>query len=165
MIALADAEDALTLFTEGIAGRYFHVKATSEFNPARLEIDAESSALTPDTLYLPEQIDYPDPAGYRVLAMEQLGLREFGSYQFRMETARARLPELNQAEPEAHTLRESDLTTFYRHAQFPILLKRLHAACEKFRVRQCLINRYPGFSSASAAIRAVPVYQHQPGAG
>ncbi len=146
MIALADAEDTLTLFTEGIAGRYFHVKATSEFNPARLEIDAESSALTPDTLYLPEQIEYPDPAGYRVLAMEQLGLREFGSYRFSIDTARKRLPQLNDEEPEHHSLRESDLTTFYRHARFPALLKRLHAACEKHRIRQCLTQRYPGFS-------------------
>ena len=132
------------------------------------EIDPESSALTPDTLYLPEQIDYPDPAGYRVLAMEQLGYREFGSYRFRIDAARQRIPALSASAPAPGSVRESDLTTFYRHARFPALLKRLHSVCERYRIRQCLLQRYPGFRrhqqpfarfrhAGSAAIQSDPL--------
>jgi hypothetical protein len=145
VIQLADSEDTLTLFTEGLAGRYFHVKAISEFNPLRLEIDDGNGAATQDTIYLPEQIEYPDSAGYRVLAMEQLGYREFGSYQFRIDIALQRIPGLAQLTPAQQITRESDLATFYRHVEHPGLLKRLHASCEKVRMLACLKQRYPGF--------------------
>ncbi len=158
MIQLVDSEDTLTLFTEGIAGRYFHIKATAEFNPARLEIDEHSGSATQDTIYLPEQIEYPDSAGYRVLAMEQLGYREFGSYQFRIDVALQRIPGLAQLTPAQQSTRESDLATYYRHVQHPGLLKQLHASCEKYRVLACLKQRYPGFQRHQQAFAR---YRHR----
>jgi len=145
VIELADSEDTLTLFTEGIAGRYYHIKATAEFNPLRLELDPDRGTLTPDTIYLPEALDYAEPAGYRVLAMEQLGFREFGSYRFTLEKARQAIPQLAELTAPERSIRESDLATFYRHVEHPALLQRLHACCEKHRVLACLNQRYPGF--------------------
>ena len=38
MIELAEVESRLALFAEGIAGRYYHIKPSSEFASRRLAI-------------------------------------------------------------------------------------------------------------------------------
>jgi len=146
VIELADAEETLTLFTEGIAGRYLHVKATSEFAGNRLGLDTVTSALTIDTIYLPEALEYPDPAAFRVLTLEQLGYREFGSFAFSLEEARRRIPPLAALHPPEPAVRESDFALFYRHVKHPGILRLLHAVCERARVLACLARRYPGMA-------------------
>ena len=95
MAELAACEDTLSLFTEGIAGRYFHIKATDEFaNARRLLFDTARAAQSSDAIYLPEQVDAPDHSCYRVLVMEQLGLRECGTFSFRIADGLAQVPEL-----------------------------------------------------------------------
>ena len=54
-IELAEVEASLALFAEGIAGRYYHIAATSEFAGRRVRLEPGASALTRDTLYLPER--------------------------------------------------------------------------------------------------------------
>ena len=146
MIRLADVESALALFAEGIAGRYYHIKASSEFTSRRLIVSPGQATLTRDAVFLPESLDYTDPAGYRVLTLEQLGYEEFGSFEFSLPEARRHIPELSAlAEPEA-TVRESDFTLFYRHVAHPAVLQRLHASCERARVAVRLLQRYPGLA-------------------
>ncbi|MGE0624577.1 MAG: nitric oxide reductase activation protein NorD [Pseudomonadales bacterium] len=147
MVALVDVESALTLFAEGIAGRYYHVKSTAEFSSRRFDLDTSSSAIAPDTLYVPEQIDYPDGAGYRVLVMLQLGQREFGTFRFDMATARRRLPTLEHLGVPEPRPRESDYALFFRHVPHPALLKRIFLAVEQIRIVSRLLERYPGLAA------------------
>ena len=146
MILLADAEDALTLFTEGIAGRYLHIKASAEFLSPRLDLDHGDASLGSDTVYVPDALDYDDSAAFRVLVLEQLGYREFGSYRFSLATARARIPALAALPEPRQTLRESDFALFYRHVEHPGMLRHVHAATERARVLACLGERYPGMA-------------------
>ena len=94
-VKLADVEAPLALFTEGIAGRYLHLRSREEFsvNP-RLNINLFTSAQTLDSVFLPEQLATEYPSAYRVLVMQQLGQRECGTFGFRLSEALDRLPEL-----------------------------------------------------------------------
>ena len=50
MQQLADIEESLTLFTEGIAGRYLHIKASEEFvSHLGLKLDLLGAGQTQDT--------------------------------------------------------------------------------------------------------------------
>lgn len=147
MVALVDVEAALTLFAEGIAGRYYHVKSTAEFVSRRFDLEASRSAIAPDTVYVPDEIDYPDGAGYRVLVMLQLGQREFGTFRFELATARARLPALAHLTTPEPRPRESDYALFFRHVAHPALLKHLFVAVEQLRVVARLVARYPGLTT------------------
>ena len=49
MVALVDVEVALTLFAEGIAGRYYHIKPTSEFHSRHIDLPADQTAMASDT--------------------------------------------------------------------------------------------------------------------
>ena len=49
MVALIDVEAALTLFAEGIAGRYYHIKPTSEFASRQFSLDDDQTAMAVDT--------------------------------------------------------------------------------------------------------------------
>jgi len=122
VVALVEVESALTLFAEGIAGRYYHIKSTDEFASRRFELDGSHAALAPDAVYVPSEIDYPDGAGYRVLVMLQLGQREFGTFRFDIATARLRLPALRRLSAPEPRPRESDYALFFRHVDHPALL-------------------------------------------
>ena len=93
-IALADVESSLALFAEGIAGRYLHIRSNQEFtaNP-KLTLE-ESGGQNSDTLFLPESVATTHASTYRVLAMEQIGLRECDTLSFRMQTAVEQIPSL-----------------------------------------------------------------------
>lgn len=160
MVALVDVEAALTLFAEGIAGRYHHIKSTAEFASRRFELAEDQSAMAPDAVYLPEVLDYPDSAGYRVLVMLQLGQREFGTFRFNLATAADRLPVLGRLKEPEPRLRESDYARFFRHVSHPALLKRLFLAVEQFRVVARLLDRYPGLAAHLARYRN---HRHPPG--
>lgn len=154
MIALVDVETELTLFAEGIAGRYYHIKPTSELTSRSLDLDDGQTAMATDTVWVPDALDYPDAAGFRVLVMQQLGQREFGTYRFLMDTARQRIPLLAAFTPPDERLRESDFATFFRHVEVPGLLKRLFAICEDVRIEARLLVRYPGLKRHLVRFRA-----------
>ena len=156
MIELADVESPLTLFAEGIAGRYYHIKATSEFSSRRFTLSPEAAALSRDTIFVPETLDYPDSAAYRVLVLHQLGQQEFGTFDFKVSVAREVIPEFASLAAPAAALRESDFEFFYRHVEHPRVLQRLFTSCERARIAACVAARYPGVK------RHVEAYQkHQ----
>lgn len=147
MLALADTEDTLALFCEGIAGRYFHIKASDEFaNHRRLSLGPQETGQTSDTLFLPEQLDGPDRASYRVLAMEQIGLRECGTFEFRMPAALAQIPALRElhATPRGATARTGDFHLLFGSFAQPGLAADIFNLLEKARVLAHLRRTYPG---------------------
>ncbi len=154
MVALIDVEAALTLFAEGIAGRYYHIKPSSEFASRQFTLDDGQTAMGVDTVYVPDELDYPDSAAYRVLVMLQLGQKEFGTYRFNLAGAAERIPRLAElAAPDAR-IRASDFTLFFAHAPHPGLLKRLFLVCEQVRITARLLARYPGLERHLESYRA-----------
>ena len=129
MVALIDVESALTLFAEGIAGRYYHIKPTSEFSNRQFALADDQTAMAVDTVFVPDELDYPDAAAYRVLVMLQLGQKEFGTYRFDLTTAKQRLPRLAEFKAPDSRTRASDFALFFAHAPHPGLLKRLFSLC------------------------------------
>ncbi len=146
MVALVDVEAALTLFAEGIAGHYYHIKPVSEFGQRQFSLEDDQTAMAVDTVYVPDELDYPDPAAYRVLVMLQLGQKEFGTYRFDFEEARGRIPALSKLPTPDVRLRASDFTAFFSRVPHPGLLKRLFLACEEARITYRLLGRYPGLA-------------------
>lgn len=144
MIELAPLEERLALFAEGIAGRYFHVKPTGEFAGRRLVLADDRAALAGDTVYLPEQLDGPDATAYRVLTLQQLCHRAFGTGAFRMEVAVARLPGLGDRDAPTLGHRASDFERFYHQFPRPALASRLFHLCERVRIDTLMVAAYPG---------------------
>ncbi|MGD8830618.1 MAG: hypothetical protein PVF57_08440 [Pseudomonadales bacterium] len=153
MVALIDVEAALTLFAEGIAGHYYHIKPTSEFASRYFETPTEHSVLAADTVYVPDELDYPDPAGYRVLVMLELGRKEFGTFHFDMATAARRIPALAALPAPTQRPRESDYTRFFRHVSHPAAFRQIFHACEQARIVARLLARYPGLERHLARFR------------
>jgi hypothetical protein len=144
---LADHEATLALFTEGIAGRDFHIKASDEFaSHRRLALGVEATGQTSDTLFLPEQLDAPDRGSYRVLVMEQIGLRECGTFAFRMATALERSPLLRShyRPPRGVTPRTGDFHLLFGSFAQPGLAADIFNLLEKSRVLAHLRRTYPG---------------------
>jgi len=147
VLELSDIEDTLTLFTEGIAGRYFHLKTSDEFSShRRLALGDDGTGQTSDTLYLPQQLDAPDRGSYRVLIMEQLGLRECGTFGFRMQRALQTVAALNQLYQPANntTPRTGDYQLLFSSFAQPPLAADIFNLLEKSRVLGHLHRTYPG---------------------
>ena len=147
MQLLADHEDTLALFAEGIAGRYFHIRASDEFGGhKRFTLGAEGTGQSSDTVYLPEQLDAPDRAGYRVLLMEQLGLRECGTFSFRLEQALAQVPALAERyqAPKTASPRVGDYHLLFGAFDQPGLAAELFNLFERARILGHLARTYPG---------------------
>ena len=147
-IALADVESSLALFAEGIAGRYLHIRSNQEFaaNP-KLTLE-ESSSQNSDTLFLPESVATTHASTYRVLAMEQIGLRECDTLSFRMETAVEQIPSLLQRfqpDPNAGP-RVGDYRLLFTSFSQPALAEDLFLLFEETRIQAHLQRAYPGLT-------------------
>ena len=147
-IALADVESSLALFAEGIAGRYLHIRSNQEFaaNP-KLTLE-ESSSQNSDTLFLPESLAPTHASPYRVLAMEQIGLRECDTLSFRMETAVEQIPSLLQRfqpDPNAGP-RVGDYRLLFTSFSQPALAEDLFLLFEETRIQAHLQRAYPGLT-------------------
>ena len=146
-IHLADVESALTLFTEGIAGRYLHIRGTEEFklNP-RLNLDMGAMGQSHDTLFLPEELATATPAGYRVLVMDQLGLRECGTLKFRMAKALEQIPDLaNRYQPRKDlSPRTGDYRILFDSFDQPNIAERLFLLLDQARIQAYMVSTYPG---------------------
>lgn len=105
-VGLADVQRLLSLFAQGLAGRYLHLRPAGLLGPdapagpfalreaRRIGLVADGSALV-----LPETIaDFPvarhNYGAYRVAVLHQLGYLENGSFAFSLDAARARIPGL-----------------------------------------------------------------------
>ena len=147
-IALADVESSLALFAEGIAGRYLHIRSNQEFaaNP-KLTLE-ESGGQNSDTLFLPESVATTHASTYRVLAMEQIGLRECDTLSFRMETAVEQIPSLLerfQPDPNAGP-RVGDYRLLFTSFSQPTLAEDLFLLFEETRIQAHLQRAYPGLT-------------------
>ena len=147
VVALADVEAALALFAEGIAGRYLHIRSNQEFatNP-RLQLNAETSGQNSDTLFLPESVHSENACAYRVLVMEQIGLRECDTLGFRMKAALAQIPELtSRYKPNADAgPRIGDYRLLFDCFSQPALAEDLFLLFEETRIQTHLQRGYPG---------------------
>ncbi|MFP6796045.1 MAG: VWA domain-containing protein [Pseudomonadales bacterium] len=146
MTTLAEVERPLALFAEGIAGRYFHIRNLSERSDAEVRVsDASHDAYS---IYLPGSVDYfsipeSNAATYRLMVLQQLGFREFGTYSFDINQARRECADLREHElPDQH--RESDLELLFRHFEYPFLARRLFTVIETTRIETAVLRHYPG---------------------
>ena len=155
-VKLADVEAPLSLFTEGIAGRYLHLRSREEFglNP-RLNIDLSTTAQTLDSVFLPEQLASDHASSYRVLVMQQLGQRECGTFQFRLAQALERLPELaaRYQQPSDYSPRTGDYRLLFDSFALPLLAERLFLLFEHMRVQGHLRRTYPGLTRHAQAMQ------------
>ena len=157
LIELTDIEAQLGLFAEGIAGRYYHIQPSEEFHSRRLNVAPDTAMLTTDTIYVPSAIDSNDAAVYRMFVLQQLGLREFGSFEFNIDEARRRNSVLGAFTAPDERTRSSDFELFYAHVDLPRILRRLFSLIERARVQACLLQRYPGCRRHLASFTR---YQH-----
>jgi hypothetical protein len=143
-VTLADIEARLALFAEGIAGRYLHVRSTAEFRSRRVAIDGDTALQTSDTLYLPETVATGTAEGFRVLALQQIAAREFGSWTLSMEVLRRRLEDLDAVAPAARSPQRGDRALFFQHFAYPAVARDLFEAFEALRIDACMTRAYPG---------------------
>ena len=147
MQQLADIEESLALFTEGIAGKYLHIKASDEFvSHLGLKLDLLGSGQTQDTIYLPDELDAPSSASYRFLVMEQIGQRECETFAFRFEEALSQIEMLRTIykPPKDLTPRTGDFYLLFNCFSRPSLASEVFFLLEKARVIGHLLRQYPG---------------------
>ncbi len=132
MIELADVEERLALFAEGICGRYLHIHAS----------DTDEAQQSLNALYLPASVESDDPHAFHVMALQQIGRRECGTFDFSMDQARQRLPELPEEEPA--NARASELTQFFSSFPNPGVARRLFHDLDRVRIDAHIRRAYPG---------------------
>lgn len=148
MTELRQIESTLALFAEGISGRRFRV--LDESNLTAPYTDSFNQAPLSDTLnlYLPEEFSFfespaQNAAAYRLLALQQLAYREFGTYSFDVSIARSKISRLAAREaPSAY--RETELELFYKHFEHPRLAEALFQLIESVRVERMMLRTYLG---------------------
>ncbi len=147
-IALADVESSLALFAEGIAGRYLHIRSNQEFAANHKLTLEESGGQNSDTLFLPESVATIHASTYRVLAMQQIGLRECDTLSFRMETAVEQIPSLLQRfQPDSNAgPRVGDYRLLFTSFSQPALAEDLFLLFEETRIQAHLQRAYPGLT-------------------
>ena len=156
-VQLADVEASLGLFAEGIAGRYLHIRSNQEFaTNSRLKLNVEFTGQNNDTLFLPESLVTDSPSAYRVLVMEQIGMRECDTLGFRMTTALARLPQLAAFHsPSADAgPRVGDYRLLFDSFSVPALAEDLFLFFEEARIQGHLLRHYPGLTKHLTAHHA-----------
>ncbi|MCZ6617402.1 MAG: hypothetical protein O7E57_04660, partial [Gammaproteobacteria bacterium] len=161
MIELNEVEVSLGLFAEGIAGRYFHLKPSSEFTSRRLRVAEDGAAMTNDTLYLPEILATGERGAYRVLVMQQLGIREFGTLRFSIAIARQRIAALADPSPEPG-IRVADFELMFRQFEHPGAVHALFELFEGARIDAQVQRSYPGMVKHFAHYHAELLAAHPP---
>jgi len=145
-VNLVEAQRLLSLFAQGISGRYFHLKPAAalkgEFRPRAPVSEGR-------TLFLPDKVGEfarvrQNLGFYRVMVMHQLGFFEFETWAFELAEARRRLPELASCEAEQCRARAGELETFFACFQERYLVRRLFGILEDHRVDCGLARAYPG---------------------
>ena len=148
-MALLDVERPLALFAEGIAGRPHHIRPSEQADdPLAAEPGADGRSV-----YLPEAIDVAasdavNSGIYRLLALEQLGFAEFGTFRFDMARAKVRIPALADWPLDGDS-REPALAVFFagfeQAASTPrSVARQVFRIVETARVQAAVGHRYPG---------------------
>ena len=136
-------------------------QAASEFASRQIDLPAEQTAMATDTVYVPDELDYHDTAAYRVLVMQQLGHREFGTYRFNMATASertARACRLSATGASCSRKRFLDLLPPRRRTRDPeTYLRRLRErrvvlACWSYPGLRPHLTRFPAHQHAETGV-------------
>jgi hypothetical protein len=144
-VELSDAQRVLSLFTQGLSGRYLHLKPadalTGEFRPEGATTDGTA-------IYLPAAVEVFDEARhnlglYRISVLHQLGFYENGTFGFSLAQARERLPGL-PPERRAPLGQPSELERFFALWRPPSVMRRLFMMLEDLRIDSAMTRRYPG---------------------
>lgn len=149
-VYLSDQQGLLSRFTQGLAGRYLHLKSievlTGTFRPEGATTDGLA-------IFLPESVDQFDLSRhnlgvYRVSILHQLGYFEFGTFNFSFETAIERIPNLPEppANPRWRRFDDQpvDLESFFDRFEHPALAQKLFLLLEDYRI-DCRLNvPFPG---------------------
>jgi hypothetical protein len=144
-VELVDAQRVLSLFTQGLSGRYLHLKPvdalTGEFRPEIPTTDGTA-------IYLPGAValfgERAHNLGvYRIAVLHQLGFYENGTFAFTLARARERVPGL-PAEPAQGLGHPSELERYFALWPAPGRVRRLFMMLEDMRIDRALTRRYPG---------------------
>jgi nitric oxide reductase activation protein len=145
-VNLVEAQRLLSLFAQGISGRYFHLKPLAALKGEFRPMTPVSDGLT---LFLPDSVEEFAKARqnlgfYKVAVMHQLGFFEFETWAFDLAEARRRLPELASREAQSWRTQAGQLEMFFACFQEQRLVRRLFGALEDHRVDCGLARAYPG---------------------
>ena len=144
-VELVDAQRVLSLFTQGLAGRYLHLKPvdalTGDFRPEVPTTDGTSIYL-PGAVARFEVRDH-NVGVYRIAVLHQLGFYEQGTFGFTLARARERHPAL-PAEARSGLLHPSELERFFALWPVPAQARRLFMLLEDMRIDRAMLRRYPG---------------------
>jgi nitric oxide reductase NorD protein len=129
----------LTLFAEGLAGNFFHLKLIESRDARANRISTDG-----DSIYLPPDIADFEAAehnlgAYRIAVLHQIGYFVEGTFDF--DPVKLVLPEAPGIPP---TGLGSAFETFFESAPFPALLRRVFIIVEDLRIDTALRRRYPG---------------------
>ena len=144
-VHLADVQRLLTLFTQGLLGRYLHLKPrgslTGDFRPEGATTDGQ-------TIYLPASVasfesHLHNLGVYRISVLHQLGYYENGTFEFSMDTARKAVPML-PAERPGDDEQPTGLQRFFALWSSPLAMRRMFMTLEDLRIDAAMPRRYPG---------------------
>jgi hypothetical protein len=145
-VNLVEAQRLLSLFAQGISGRYFHLKPLEtmkgEFRPGAPVSDGL-------TLFLPDAVEeFEEPRQnlgfYKVAVMHQLGFFEFETWAFDFAEARRRVAGLAALDAQTWRAQPGELETFFACFQEQRLVRGLFGTLEDYRVDCGLAREYPG---------------------
>ncbi len=142
MTELADLEASLTLFVEGVAGQYLHVKPDTQF--AGQTSLSEFAAQSVDAIYLPEQLPQGTRADYRVLAMQQISMRLYGTFDFRLAQFLTLCASPGDQVPSDTALRMGELQRLRQRYRWPGLFQTLFENAERLRLDYRTLRDFPG---------------------
>lgn len=151
MTGIVEVETVLRLFAEGISGHPFQIHERDALAEPFAHDPNRNPLKSTFNLYLPRDFSFfpAEPLNRRAYlyqALLQLGFREFGTYQFDIHEARARIKTLGEITlPTSHL--ESDLELFYQHFEHSDLVRNLFHLIESQRVARRLLSKYDGARS------------------
>ena len=148
-VDLLDVERRLALFAQAITGAAYEVRASETFAGSGAIARDDTAMLSSKALYLPSRFAthanrHFNRRGYRLLALHQLGYREFGTFEFRIATAIERSPSLGLRGARGELARESDFDAFYALFTYPPLAHLLFRLLEAYRIDCRMQGAYPG---------------------
>jgi hypothetical protein len=145
---LVDLSPSLALFARGITGRDYEIKPIEEFT-GKSVAPGSGPLQHARAVYLPAIYGvFPDArhnrGALRVMALHQLGYREFGTFGFDITIAAQLLPGLGTDPESAVEPRAADLEKFFASFRSSALARRLFILIEAARVDRHMVAAYPG---------------------
>ncbi len=149
VVELLDVERRLALFAQAITGAAYEVRSSDTFTGDEVVVRHDQAMLSSKALFLPQKIATSvdrqiNRRVYRLLALHQLGYREFGTFEFRLTTAAENSVALASRIGAIELIRESDLEIFYGRFSVPPLARALFQLVEAHRIDCRMLAAYPG---------------------